>query len=79
VSDEGPGIAEADRPRAMEPFVRLDPSRSGPGSGVGLALVSAVATLHAGSLVLADNAPGLIATLELPAAGRRPGQAAQDD
>lgn len=66
VADRGPGIQEKDRGRAVERFVRLDSSRSRPGSGLGLALVSAVARLHGGQLVLADNAPGLKAKLILP-------------
>jgi len=63
VADHGPGIPEADRPRALGRFVRLDPSRGGPGAGLGLALVAAVARLHGATLALADNAPGLVATL----------------
>lgn len=70
VADDGAGIAEADRGRAVERFVRLEASRSRPGSGLGLALAAAVAKLHGGSLRLEDNAPGLRAVLSLP---RRPG------
>lgn len=68
VADRGPGIPEADRARAVERFVRLDSSRSRPGSGLGLALGSAVARLHGGELVLSDNAPGLKVSLVLPRA-----------
>ena len=67
VSDRGPGIPEADRARATERFFRGEQARSTPGSGLGLALVQAVATLHGGTLTLADNAPGLRAVLALPA------------
>ncbi|OYZ87514.1 MAG: hypothetical protein B7Y01_04910 [Xanthobacter sp. 17-67-6] len=67
VSDRGPGIAPQDRERVVERFVRLDTSRSRPGSGLGLSLVAAVARLHGGSLAFSDNAPGLRATLRLPA------------
>jgi signal transduction histidine kinase len=63
VADHGPGIPEADRARALERFVRLDPSRGGPGSGLGLALVAAVARMHRAEVLLADNCPGLRATL----------------
>jgi signal transduction histidine kinase len=71
VADPGPGIPEPDRPRAVERFVRLDASRTQPGSGLGLSLASAVARLHGGELRLEDNAPGLKATIALPRAGLR--------
>ncbi len=67
VSDHGPGIPEADRKHAVERFVRLEASRTLPGSGLGLSLASAVATLHGGELRLGDAHPGLVATLALPA------------
>jgi signal transduction histidine kinase len=63
VADDGPGIPEADRGRVLERFVRLDASRSQPGNGLGLALVSAVAKLHAARLSIDDNRPGLRVTL----------------
>ena len=68
VIDHGPGIPQADRKHATERFVRLEASRSQPGSGLGLSLASAVATLHGGSLRLGDAYPGLRATLAIPAA-----------
>jgi signal transduction histidine kinase len=67
VSDHGAGIPEADRKHAVERFVRLEASRTLPGSGLGLSLASAVATLHGGALQLDDNHPGLRVTLVLPA------------
>jgi len=67
VSDRGPGIAEADRARAIERFVRLGQSASEPGSGLGLSLAAAVARLHGGELKLEDNAPGLRVVISLPA------------
>ena len=67
VSDHGPGIPEGDRKHAVERFVRLEASRTLPGSGLGLSLASAVATLHGGELRLGDSHPGLIATLVIPA------------
>jgi signal transduction histidine kinase len=67
VTDHGPGIAEVDRKHAVERFVRLETSRTQPGSGLGLSLASAVATLHGGELRLADAYPGLSATLAIPA------------
>ena len=69
VSDHGPGIAVADRGHVVDRFVRLEQSRSEPGSGLGLSLASAVAHLHGGELKLEDNAPGLKATLVLPRGG----------
>jgi signal transduction histidine kinase len=68
VADRGPGIPEEDRARAVDRFVRLEQSRSLPGSGLGLSLASAVARLHGGELRLKDNAPGLNALLILPRA-----------
>src|SRR3954462_14188654 len=67
VTDHGPGIPEADRKHAVERFVRLEASRTLPGSGLGLSLASAVATLHGGELRLGDAHPGLAATLVIPA------------
>jgi signal transduction histidine kinase len=66
VADTGPGIPEADRGRAVDRFVRLEQSRSQPGSGLGLSLAQAVARLHGGELRLEDNRPGLRSTLALP-------------
>ncbi len=65
VADQGAGIPEADRERATQRFFRGESARSTPGSGLGLALVQAVATLHGGALLLEDNGPGLRATLTL--------------
>ncbi len=66
VTDQGPGIPADDRERVLERFHRLEASRSTPGNGLGLSLVSAVAKLHGGSLHLEDNVPGLRAKLLLP-------------
>ncbi|CAL8970759.1 Sensor kinase CusS [Rhodoplanes serenus] len=68
VADRGPGIAPADRGRVLDRFVRLEQSRSQPGSGLGLSLASAIARLHGGELRLEDNAPGLRVVLSLPRA-----------
>ena len=76
VQDSGPGIPEQDRSRATERFFRGEQARQTPGSGLGLALVEAVAQLHGGSLVLEDAAPGLRAVLSLPAQAPRTGGAA---
>jgi signal transduction histidine kinase len=69
VADHGPGIPEAERSRVVERFVRLETSRSQPGSGLGLSLAAAVARLHGGELILSDNLPGLKSTIALPRGG----------
>ena len=66
VADRGAGIEETERAEALRRFGRLDRARSQPGTGLGLSLVAAVASVHGGSLVLSDNAPGLAATMSLP-------------
>lgn len=66
VSDNGPGIPEWERERALERFYRLDASRSTPGAGLGLSLVSAVAELHQARLEMVDNRPGLRVELLIP-------------
>lgn len=68
VADQGPGIPVGAREQVLERFHRLEASRSTPGNGLGLSLVSAVAKLHSGSLRLNENAPGLRAVLSLPVA-----------
>ncbi len=73
VLDTGPGIPEHERGNAVKRFVRGDSARTQPGSGLGLALVDAVAHLHKGDLDLLDGngppeRPGLKAILHLPRA-----------
>jgi signal transduction histidine kinase len=67
IADQGAGIPEALREQATERFVRLEESRTQPGSGLGLSLAKAVMKLHGGSLMLEDNAPGLRVVLAFPA------------
>nr|WP_246420351.1 ATP-binding protein [Neoroseomonas alkaliterrae] len=67
VTDDGPGIPEAERERVFRRFHRLDSARSTPGSGLGLALVRAVATLHGLAVTLEDAGPGLRVRVALPA------------
>ncbi len=74
VSDQGIGMAPADRLRASERFFRAESARSTPGSGLGLSLVQAVAHLHGGTLLLEDGEPGLRVVLSL-ALGRPPERA----
>lgn len=75
VADDGPGIPPDARERVFQRFVRLDASRSVPGSGLGLSLVRAIVRLHGGTISLSDNRPGLRCTIILPddaAAGDSP-------
>ena len=72
IADRGPGIAPADRARALDRFVRLEGSRSRPGSGLGLSLAAAVARMHGGTVELEDNQPGLRVRLTLPATNDPP-------
>jgi signal transduction histidine kinase len=74
VTDQGPGIPESDRPRATERFFRGEQARSTPGSGLGLALVQAVAQLHGGEVQLLDAGPGLRAVITLAAQAGDPPQ-----
>jgi signal transduction histidine kinase len=67
VEDRGSGIPADQREQAIKRFGRLDRARSTPGAGLGLSLIEAVARLHEGRFELADNAPGLIARIVLPA------------
>jgi signal transduction histidine kinase len=66
VADHGPGIPEADRQSVLDRFVRLEPSRTTPGNGLGLSLVRAIARRHDGSVTLEDNKPGLQVRLQFP-------------
>ena len=64
------------RERVLKRFVRLEASRSTPGSGLGLASVAAIARLHGLGLGLADNRPGLRVTLRFATpAGPAPARA----
>ncbi|AZO24898.1 HAMP domain-containing histidine kinase [Mesorhizobium sp. M1E.F.Ca.ET.045.02.1.1] len=68
VSDNGHGIPDdADRARATERFVRLEKSRSQPGSGLGLSLAKAIMTFHNGRLDLLPANPGLSVVMSFPA------------
>ncbi|MDQ8028712.1 MAG: HAMP domain-containing sensor histidine kinase [Brevundimonas sp.] len=75
VTDTGPGVPEEDRERVIQRFVRLDNSRTEPGSGLGLSLVGAVMEAHSGRITLDEgpgafegSGPGLRVALVLPAA-----------
>lgn len=67
VTDNGQGIPDdADRARATERFVRLEKSRSQPGSGLGLSLAKAIMTFHKGRLDLLPGNPGLSVVMSFP-------------
>lgn len=68
VADTGPGIPANAREVVLRRFYRLEESRTAPGSGLGLALVKAIADLHGASLTLSDNRPGLSVTVRFPGA-----------
>ncbi|RRI05815.1 sensor histidine kinase [Mesorhizobium tamadayense] len=70
VTDNGHGIPDdADRARATERFVRLEKSRSQPGSGLGLSLAKAIMTFHNGRLDLLPADPGLSVVMSFPVRG----------
>jgi signal transduction histidine kinase len=77
ILDNGPGIPAAQRQRVKERFVRLDQSRTEKGSGLGLALVDAIADLHRAEFVLGEGISnesqknGLSARLIFPRVRRR--------
>src|SRR6202042_3841158 len=66
VSDNGPGIDDAEKTKVMQRFYRGDASRGTPGVGLGLSLVQAVAKLHGSALELLDNGPGLRVVMTVP-------------
>lgn len=70
VADDGPGVPVFERDRVFDRFVRLERSRSTPGTGLGLAVAKAIAELHGVAIVMEDNAPGL--RLRLRFASRSP-------
>lgn len=66
VADNGPGIAPADRARALDRFGRLSGGGDAKGHGFGLPLAASIARLHGGSIELSDAQPGLQVTVLLP-------------
>jgi signal transduction histidine kinase len=70
IADEGPGLTDEVKARALERFWRLDHSK--PGTGLGLPIALAFAEASGGSLVLEDSPVGGLAVIvTLPAAGSR--------
>ena len=71
VSDDGPGITDADREKLFLPYF----STKGRGSGLGLAIVRRIVVEHGGSIEVTDNTPsGTRFTVELPCANESPGE-----
>jgi len=66
VQDDGPGIPDDRLTDVIERFVRLDATRSSPGSGLGLSMVRAIAEVHQGALTLNNLRNGFVAIIELP-------------
>ena len=72
ITDEGPGISAEDQKRALQPFVRLEPSRNTEtgGFGLGLSIADAVIRCHGGRLELRNGErSGLVVTVILPKGG----------
>tara|TARA_B100000609_G_scaffold199576_1_gene204365 strand:- start:3271 stop:4632 length:1362 start_codon:yes stop_codon:yes gene_type:complete len=69
IADNGPGIPEAERKKVWRRLYRLEKSRTTPGSGLGLSLVKAIASLHEASLALEDNHPGLLVRVQFSHGG----------
>jgi signal transduction histidine kinase len=70
VADNGKGILPADRPRAMEPLVRLNRPGDGPGTGLGLATCHRIAQAHGGELTISDTpGGGVTVSVTFPAQG----------
>ncbi len=74
VTDDGPGVAPADRERVFERFTRLDNSRTGEdgGAGLGLAIVRDIVTRVGGRVAFADTVRGAQVVVSLPVAAVPP-------
>jgi two-component system sensor histidine kinase MprB len=66
VTDQGPGIAEADRPFVFDRFYRAAGARAKPGSGLGLSIVAKVAGDHGGSVFVGDSNVGAVVGFKVP-------------
>ena len=65
VSDDGPGVPPEEHQKLFQRFYRREASRTRPGYGLGLALVSAIADLHGGRMKI-EGANGLRVALHIP-------------
>jgi signal transduction histidine kinase len=70
ISDNGPGIPDAEREKVFRRLYRLEKSRTTRGSGLGLSLVSVIAELHGAQIELSDNNPGLSVEVRFQPLGR---------
>ena len=77
VGDRGSGIPLEERKHVFKRFYRIERSRSSPGNGLGLSLVSSVAQLHGAHIEMGDNGPGLKIQLQFPAADSPAGDPAR--
>ena len=66
IRDHGNGVSESDLPKIFDRFYRASSARTAGGSGIGLALVRAIAEVHEGSVSASNAHPGLAVTLRLP-------------
>ena len=66
ITDQGPGIAEADRPFVFDRFYRATAARAEPGSGLGLSIVRQIAETHGGTVAVLHSDLGARLCLELP-------------
>ena len=66
ISDDGPGVPPQEHEKLFRRFYRQEASRTRPGFGLGLALVSAIAELHGASLKIADGGKGFSVCFRMP-------------
>ena len=66
VADDGPGVPDAVRDQIFRRFFRVEQSRTTPGSGLGLSLAAAVASVHGARIVTEDAEPGLRIIVDFP-------------
>ena len=72
VSDDGPGVPDAERQMIFRRFYRVDQSRTTPGSGLGLSLVAAIASIHGAEVQAEDADPGLRIVVDFPSPDEHP-------
>lgn len=66
IRDDGPGVPEDEREKIFRRLYRVERSRTTSGSGLGLALVAAIAELHEARIEALDNGPGLRMRIVMP-------------